>query len=90
MNPNWIEVDNLTPVSAVCPKCRKTFVIFEGDYEMFYDSELTDKIMKPLCCPGFWAVWKPSSPGWKFYFKTGGKPIGRDLYTDRSEPALVD
>ena len=94
MNQNWIRIDNITEVSAKCPKCGEIFVINHGDYDIFYDSELTDKILKPLCCEGFWAVWKATynqgAGGWRFYMRTGGKPIGRDPFADRSKPVLFD
>ena len=70
----WEPVKNLTPNSAICPRCGETQTLSRSKWEMWQESPLTGKIMVPLCCPGFWAIWRRGyEDWWEFKNKSWGR-----------------
>lgn len=85
---SWEPVKNLTPNSARCPVCGEVQEVDNSKWEMWKESPMTGKILEPLCCSGFWAVWRPGyEDWWEFQMKNWGryvrKPYGNssgDVY----------
>jgi hypothetical protein len=81
----WENVKNLTPTSAECPKCGKIQEIDNKEWEMWKESPLTGKIMTPLCCSGFWAIWRRGYKEW-WEFQVRGKQHVREPYGNSQRP----
>ena len=71
----WEHVKNLTPNSAKCPKCDKVYTVNDEKWAMYKESPLTGKILNPLCCTGFWAIWRQGADHWEFQLKGRGRYV---------------